>query len=128
MFKLEKEKGIATPYVLIDEEKGLMTMEGESFPENVISFYSDITAWLYEYLKTDFVALTFNCKLVYFNSSTSKVLLNMFNAMNDAVRNGKRVIVNWTCNPHNEIIMECAESFADEFPDIKFRIILEEKV
>ena len=95
MFRLEKEKGISTPHVIIDEEKGYMLFEGESFPENVITFYKDITEWLYAYLKTDFSSFTFDCELVYFNSSTSKVLLNMFSAMDKAAANGKRIIVNW---------------------------------
>lgn len=128
MFRLEKEKGVSTPHVLIDEAKGYMLLEGESFPENVISFYQDITQWLYNYLKTDFNAFTFDCKLVYFNSSTSKVLLNMFNAMDKAVSEGKRVIVNWRCSTYNEIIIECAETFADEFENIKFRIILDDNM
>lgn len=128
MFKLKKEKGVSTPYVLIDEEKGYMLFDGESFPENVISFYQDITDWLYHYLSTDFSAFTFDCKLVYFNSSTSKVLLNMFSAMDKAVCDGKRIIVNWRCSTYNEIIIECAETFADEFENIKFRIILDDSM
>ena len=128
MFRLEKEKGVSTPHVLIDEEKGYMLLEGESFPENVISFYQEITQWLYNYLKTDFNAFTFDCNLVYFNSSTSKVLLNMFNAMDNAVNEGKRIIVNWRCSKYNEIIIECAETFADEFENIKFRIILDDSM
>ena len=123
MFRLEKEKGISTPHVIIDEEKGYMLFEGESFPENVITFYKDITEWLYAYLKTDFSSFTFDCELVYFNSSTSKVLLNMFSAMDKAAANGKRIIVNWKCSSHNEIILECAETFCDEFENIKFRVV-----
>lgn len=122
MFKLEKEKTVSTPYILIDEERGYMTFEGESFPENVIHFYKEITDWIYDYLKSDFQAFTFDCKLVYFNSSTSKFLLNIFSAMDDAAANGKRVIVNWTCDSHNEIIIECAEAFAEDFTNLKFRI------
>ncbi len=123
MFKLEKEKTVSTPYILIDEERGYMTFEGESFPENVIRFYSDITDWIYDYLKSSFQAFTFDCKLVYFNSSTSKFLLNIFTAMDEAAAEGKRVIVNWTCDSHNEIIIECAEAFAEDFPNLKFRIL-----
>lgn len=122
MFKLEKEKTLSTPYILVDEERGYMIFEGESFPENVIRFYAEITDWIYDYLKSDFQAFTFDCRLVYFNSSTSKFLLNMFAAMDEAAAQGKRVIVNWTCDSKNEIIIECAEAFAEDFPNLKFRI------
>lgn len=123
MFKLEREKGISTPHVVINEEEGHMLFEGESFPENVITFYKEITEWLYAYLKTDFGSFTFDCELVYFNSSTAKVLLNMFSAMDKAAASGKRVFVNWKCSSHNEIILECAETFYDEFDNIKFKIL-----
>lgn len=123
MFKLEKEKTLSTPHIVVDEARGYMMFEGESFPENVISFYADITDWIYDYLKSDFQAFTFDCRLVYFNSSTSKFLLNMFAAMDEAAARGKRIIVNWTCDSKNEIIIECAESFAEDFQNLKFRIM-----
>ena len=52
----------------------------------------------------------------------------MFNAMDNAVTEGKRIIVNWRCSKYNEIIIECAETFADEFENIKFRIILDDSM
>lgn len=128
MFKLEREKTISTPYIMVDEQKGYMIFQGESFPENVVKFYSEVTDWIYRYLKTDFASFTFDCRLIYFNSSTTKLLLDIFSAMDDAAAEGKRVIVNWTCNTYNEIIIECAEAFAEDFRNMKFRIILDENM
>ncbi len=123
MFKLERQKSTSTPYVLIDESAGYMQFLGESFPENVTSFYGEITEWLKGFLKTDFEKLVFDCELVYFNSSTSKLLMNILDMMDQAAGDGKDITVNWICSPDNDIIIECGEEFAEDFLDVKFKLI-----
>jgi len=123
MFKLERQKTELTPYVLIDEEKGYMKLEGESFHENVISFFKDISDWLGEYLKKDFDSFTFDCCLVYFSSSTIKVLLNMLLDMDNSKNSGK-ITVNWITTANNKIIIECGEDFQEDLEHIKFNLIV----
>lgn len=123
MYKKEIKRTISTPHVVIDEENSYFMMEGESFPENVGKFYSELTTWLTEYLKADFKVLKFDCHLIYFNSSTSKLLMNILNAMNDAAIMGKNVVVNWHCSKDNDIIIECGEEFGEDFTDLEFHII-----
>lgn len=121
--RLEKEKTGSTPYILIDEDKNYMKFEGKSFHEDVIAFYSDAIKWLEEYLLTDFEAFTFDCALKYFNSSTTKLLLNMLKSMDKAAENGRKVIVNWITTEDNEIIIECAEDFQEELDNLEFNMI-----
>ena len=73
-FKLEKQKTTSTPYVLVDEEKNYMKLEGRSFHENVAEFFKEINDWLDTYLASDFREFTFDCEMNYFNSSTAKLL------------------------------------------------------
>ena len=124
MFHLEKEKTNSTPQILVDEEKGYMHFQGESFHENVSEFYSEIAEWLQQYLKSDFESFTFDCELKYFNSSTAKMLLNMFLQMDDASASGKDVTINWITTEENEINKECGEDFQDELDNLKFNIII----
>lgn len=121
---LEKEKTGSTPYILIDEEKGYMKFEGESFHENVIEFYNDINEWIVNYLKTDFDCLIFDCQLQYFNSSTAKLLLNILLEMDAFAANGKKIIVNWITTQDNEIIIECGEDFEDEVKHLEFNFVI----
>ena len=44
----------STPYVLINEEKGYMKLEGRCFHENVIDFFKEVNEWLDDYLNSDF--------------------------------------------------------------------------
>jgi len=121
-FKLEREKTDLTPYVLIDEENGLMKFEGESYHENIFEFFKEIRDWLSEYLQTDFASLTFDCELKYFNSSTVKVLLGMLMEM-DSSDNCENITVNWITTKNNRIIIECGEDFEEDVENLTFNLI-----
>lgn len=122
---LEKQKTGSTPYILIDEDKGYMRFEGESFHENVIDFFKDISSWLDQYLKSEFTGLTFDCELQYFNSSTAKLLLNLLMEMDDHATDEKKVTVNWITTNDNEIIIECGEDFQEEMVNLEFNLVIE---
>lgn len=124
MEKLEVQKTISTPHLIIDEDNNYLMLAGESFPENIMNFYQPLITWLESYLKSDFPVFTFDCSLVYFNSSTSKMLMNILSSMNDAAARGKKVIVNWHSSKENDVIIECGEEFGEDFGDIQFNIII----
>jgi hypothetical protein len=123
IFKLERQKTDQTPYVLIDEEKGYMKLEGESYHENVISFFKEISEWLSGFLKKDFSSFTFDCELKYFSSSTVKVLLNMLLDMNNS-KNSSNITVNWITTKNNKIIIECGEDFKEEIENLTFNMVI----
>ena len=87
-----------------------MKFSGESFPENVIKCYGEVSAWLNRYLGTSFGEFTFDFEMIYFNSSTLKVLTNIFSMLNEAAKEN-HVIVNWCCSEDNDIMMEYGEEF-----------------
>ncbi|MCL2820721.1 MAG: DUF1987 domain-containing protein [Oscillospiraceae bacterium] len=121
-FRLELEKTDLTPYVLIDEENGLMRFEGESYHENIFEFFKEIREWLTAYLETDFDAFTFDCELKYFNSSTVKVLLGMLLEMDNS-DNCDNITVNWITTKNNRIIIECGEDFEEDVENLTFNLI-----
>ena len=121
--KHELPKTASTPYVLIDEEKGYMRFEGESYSENVIEFFRVVTNWLSGYLESEFTKFTFDCALEYFNSSTSKLLYNMLMNMDKAASDGKEIIINWYADKDNDIIIESGEDFEEDLENLKFNLI-----
>lgn len=124
MQKIEVAKTISTPHMVIDAENNYLMLAGESFPENIMNFYGPLLSWLESYLATDFSVFTFDCRLVYFNSSTSKLLMNILGIMNDAAAQGKKVIVNWHSSKENDVIIECGEEFGEDFCDMQFNILI----
>jgi hypothetical protein len=122
-YKLEREKTDTTPYVLIDEGKGYMKFEGESYHENIPEFFREIFDWLNKFLKTDFDSLTFDCELRYFNSATVKLLLNILLNMDNA-DNSKNIKVNWITTGNNKIIIECGEDFKEDLENLNFNLVI----
>jgi hypothetical protein len=123
-FHLERRPTTSTPYVLIDEEKSYMKMEGRSFHENIAEFFKEINGWLDSYLATDFGFFTFDCEMNYFNSSTVKALLNMILRMDKYSVGGSKVTLNWITTKDNEIIIECGEDFKEDVSNLEFNLIL----
>ena len=123
-FHLEKQKTKSTPYVLIDEEKNYMKLEGRSFHENVTEFFQEINDWLDAYLASDSNTFTFDCEMNYFNSSTAKLLLNMITKMDKHACAKKKITVNWITTETNEIVIECGESFQEDVCNLEFKMII----
>ena len=119
----ELPKTDSTPLIIIDETKGYMKFEGESYSENVTAFYKIVTDWLSRYLKSDFESLTFDCALEYFNSSTSKLLYNMLADMDRSAASGKNIVVNWYADSDNDIIIESGEDFEEDIKSLTFNMI-----
>ena len=121
-YRLEIEKTKSSPYVLIDEEKGYIRLEGECYREDIPIFFLELNQWLDRYLSSDFAMLTFDCALSYFNSSSTKQIFNMLRLM-DKKASGKKVVVNWiVANPNNTVLIECGEDFKSDVTNIEFNL------
>ena len=123
-FRLERERTKTTPYVLIDEEKGYMRFEGESYLEDIIGFFKEINEWLQRYILSDFASLTFDCALEYFNSSTTKQIYNILRLM-DGSAVGRKVVVNWiVAHEDDDMLIESGEDYRDDMENLEFNIII----
>ena len=66
-----------TPKVTLDKDHDIMEISGRSLPEDVASFYDPVLSWLEEYAQDPNPKTIFNFKLVYFNTASSKLLLEV---------------------------------------------------
>lgn len=123
-YRFEREKTPSTPYVLIDGEKRYMKLEGKSFHENVIEHFKEMIDWVDILLESDFPDFTFECRLEYFNSSTTKLLWNILSDMNDSDR-ADRITVNWVTTADNMITTEAGEDFKEDMNRLHFNLIVE---
>jgi len=122
-YKLEREKTNTTPYVLIDEEKNYMKLEGKCYLEDIIEFFQDINDWVERHVSSGSAELTFDCEMKYINSSTTKVIYNMIRTMDKAAGKGAKVVVNWIAG--NDMIIECGEDFEEEMENLTFNLVTE---
>jgi hypothetical protein len=112
----------STPEIKFDGHT--LTIKGQSYPENSVSFYAPVFAWVDEYLEQlDQEEAVFELNLIYINTSSSKCMMDFIDKLQEAYSRGKKVRIKWYCDPENESLLECAEEFKEdvEFP---FDIIL----
>jgi len=117
----------STPLVHFDADKRILAMSGESYPENAAKFYQPIYDWICEYFDSmadDTSSITtVNLEIVYFNSSSSKALMNLFDLFEDAGTNGKKFRINWRYHEENDTALECGEEFKEESANVEFNLI-----
>lgn len=112
-----------TPEISFDHSRKVLTIMGEAYPENAAKFYAPLFAWVDDYLADPANrALGIDIELVYFNSSTSKALLDLFDKLEAAAGLGCQVVVNWKYHKDNDMILEYGEEFAEEVRAIDFRL------
>ena len=61
--------------------------------------------------------------MYYFNSSTSKILMDIFDIFEEASESGKNIVVNWLYDSDNEAVQEYGEEFAEDFENLKFNLV-----
>lgn len=122
---LHIEKTESTPLVHLDPDSGEFLIQGESFPENAAKFYTPIIEWFKSYLLSPADHTCLEIEILYFNSSTSKVFLTIFDMMDKEVQSGKDIRVIWKCDPENESIIEFGEEFKEDLIALPFDIMTE---
>ena len=114
-----------TPYIKLDPSTNRHEIKGESYPENSIDFYKPVLDWLEKYIAKlkDKDEVVFDIEIIYFNSSTSKILMDIFDMLEDAGENGKTITINWHYDAENDAAYESGEEFAEDMEHVTFNII-----
>ena len=101
-----------------------LRLRGESFPENAMAFYGPVVAALMDYLgQTKDMGITVDIELRYFNSSSTKILLNVFRMFDQASTNGNTVTLNWHHDPEDDTIAEFGADIANDFITLKYNAV-----
>lgn len=102
-------------------DQNVLSLRGESYPENAAAFYAPVIERLNAWLESCEAALiTVEVTLTYFNSSSTKMLFSVFDALDRAAASGNHVQVNWYRDEQDETIMEFGEELQTDFTAIKF--------
>lgn len=111
----------SSPEVDFNFETHALSLRGESYPENAAAFYGDIVARLEDYLARQHGRrIEVNIALAYFNSSSTKMLFNLIEALDDAVDAGNHVRLNWYHDEEDETILEFGQELSEDFSAIEF--------
>lgn len=102
-----------TPKVILDKDNEIMEISGRSLPEDVASFYDPILNWLDEYAEAPNGKTVFNFKLVYFNTASSKLLLDILMKLEEIHEADNDVLIKWHYPEDDEDMEEAGEEYAD---------------
>lgn len=114
MDNLKIESTQSTPAIHADANAGTIDMRGDSYPENSFELFSPVMQWIERYLHDSDGVLTLNLHLLYLNTSSVKAMMDIFDILEDAHRNGRKVAVNWYYDEQNERVAELAEEFKED--------------
>ena len=112
-----------TPELLFDFDNGLFQFIGESYPENIQEFYdhpiSQFQKWLDGPLEQSLEA---HFKLIYFNSSSAKVVMDFLDAVEESAVNGRKCHIKWFHLKDDDNIKELGEEFASDMVETVFEL------
>ncbi len=110
-----------TPEVSFNTD-GRLIISGRSIPEDPTKFYDQLFEWIFHYCQQQNEATTFDISLEYFNSGSSKAILEILRALVDSAIKGKQINVNWYYEEGDDDILERGEYY-ESILDVKFNFI-----
>ena len=113
-----------SPEVRLDVANRTISFTGEAYPEDAAAFWGPILQEMQniveqepeELLQVDF-------RLAYFNSSSAKALMNVFQLLESAAENGTKIRVNWYFQDGDDTIEESGEDFSEDLRAVEFASI-----
>ncbi|HAN17295.1 MAG: hypothetical protein A2X13_00430 [Bacteroidetes bacterium GWC2_33_15] len=95
-----------TPSVALGTN-GVLKIEGRSIPEDAAKFFKPILDWTKEYTSNE---IRIDIKLEYFNTSSSKFILEMLRTIENNPNNSN-VVVNWFYEEGDLDVLESGQYF-----------------
>lgn len=111
----------SSPEVDFKFDAHALSLRGESYPENAAAFYGEVLTRLRAYLAEQVeTRVEMSIALAYFNSSSTKMLFNLIEALSDAAIAGNEVVVHWYHDEEDDTILEFGQELSEDFPAIQF--------
>ncbi|MBN8726745.1 MAG: biofilm regulation phosphoprotein SiaC [Xanthomonadales bacterium] len=116
----------STPEIRADAAAGVLSLAGDSYPENAFELFGPVIDWVERYLAAGDAPLRLDLRLLYLNTSSIRAVMDIFDLLEEAFTHQRKVSVDWFYDHRNERVRELAEEFAEDctFP---FRILPDEE-
>lgn len=111
MENLTIQPGPKTPYILLDQA-GYIELKGKSIPENSVEYYKQVFEWIDQYAAAPKSTTKVLVQLEYFNTSSSKCILDIFRKLEVLHNSGKSLVnIAWLYDEEDEDMMETGEDY-----------------
>jgi hypothetical protein len=111
-----------SPEVVLDKETNEFKFIGKSLPEDVKEFYNPIIDWIEKYTEVPNEETVVEFNMEYFNSASSKQILDILERFSRINEKGKKISVKWHYMIDDEDMEDAGESYAD-IVNIPFELI-----
>lgn len=102
-----------TPKVTLDKQNSTYLISGRSLPEDVTAFYQPVLEWLDIYALDPADEMVLDIKLEYFNTASSKLILDILLKLEEISEKGKKIEVNWHHDKDDDDMKEAGEEYAE---------------
>lgn len=112
----------STPDILLDADKGIFRISGNSYPEDPLQIYMPVINWFKQYIENPLPETTLEFSFLYFSTSSTQLIFELFRMLESIYSDDHKVVVKWYYQADNEEIHENGEDFATLF-DIPFEVL-----
>ena len=111
-----------TPDIMLDSSKGIFDISGKSLPEDVKEFYNPILRWFDEYSKKPNPQTVLKIKMDYFNTASSKMILELFEVVKRVHAAGSDTVIEWYYQEDDEDMQDAGQDYSDLI-EMPFKLI-----
>ena len=113
-------EGTAKTPTIDFKSSGELLIKGRSIPENSIEFYKPLIDWISNYSDNPKENTIVNIQLEYFNTSSSKCILDVFKKLESI--DDSSVSIKWFYEEDDEDMLEAGEDY-EAIIDLTFEMI-----
>ncbi len=113
-----------SPEIFLDPGTKQFVISGKSLPEDVSSFYAPVLTWLEGYTSEALDSTLIDIRLSYFNTASSKLLLDIFLVLEEIRKQGKEVVIRWHYPEYDEDLKDAGIEYS-EMVELDFEYILD---
>ncbi|MBF0310722.1 MAG: DUF1987 domain-containing protein [Magnetococcales bacterium] len=116
-----------TPGIAFDFDANRFAISGESYPEDVNKFFAPLVQNLEQHMeRLEGATVSFRFDLIYFNSTTAKILMGLFETLDRCAAAGNQVNITWAYAADDSNMQELGEEFSEDLEHARFDMMKKE--
>jgi hypothetical protein len=120
VFKYEENQ---KDYNILLDSKGILMFSGRYLPKDASIFFEPVMEWIRKYVLKPQDNTIVQFKLEYFNTSSSKIILDIMSALRDLADVGKNIEIEWHYKNDDMDLLDAGKAYS-ELIDFEFRYIM----
>lgn len=102
-----------TPKIVLDAANNVFEISGRSIPEDSATFYKPILEWIDLYGSKPNPKTNFIFNLEYFNTSSSKLILDILTKLESLHQNGNDMVIVWCYREDDEDMQDAGQEYSE---------------